>query len=163
MLEATFVNTKTNTLLDEKEKIDICCRTLYKCNAYKRSELNPTTEWHIPHCECVSSFQVCLKNLNTSLSNEVSLLYSINATKCYSHDHPTTKCIQFGIYYTYSENIKDQLLKLNIAEREKFFNRCTKYALDESRRKQLQILDVKFDDYAMSTINGNKLYFYILF
>lgn len=152
-LQATFVNAKKGTILDEKEHVDLCCRSLHKCDSYKHIELNQRIEWHIRDCECVHSFQTCLKSLNTSLSNEVAFIYSINATKCHSSDHPIIKCTSIK-FETYAEPNVQFVRFMNSAEREKYFKRCVKYELDEIRPQQLQIFDVPFNEYAMSTITG---------
>lgn len=134
--------------MDDKDYVDLCCRSLHKCDAYKRIELNQTTEWSFRHCECMHSFQICLKNLNTSLSNEVAFIHSINATKCYSKDHPIIKCIKFE---TYSESNAQLFTFMNLTEREKYFRRCLKYELDESQPEHFQIFDMPFNNHANSS------------
>lgn len=83
MLEATFVITKWGMNLNEKDHVDICCRTFHKCDAHKRDDLNVTTELYVRHCDCIHSFQLCLQRANTSLSNEFAFMHSINSTRCY--------------------------------------------------------------------------------
>lgn len=112
-------------------------------------------EWNIRHCDCVRLFQICLKNLNSSLSNEVALLYSLNARECYSEDHPNTGCTQFEHI---SDEIKVQLSRfMKSSERETYFKRCVQYALDKSQPKRIQIIDAPFNDHAKSTVEGMSL------
>lgn len=138
--------------LDEKNKADLCCRSLHKCDAHKRIELNQINDaWYIRHCECVNSFKMCSETLNTSLFEEFVFIFSINATKCFSLDYPIVKCIKFE---SYSES-KNQLFRLSGSiEREKYFNRCLKYELDYSRAKQLQMFDLPFNNIVMSASTG---------
>ncbi|XP_031616408.1 uncharacterized protein LOC116336600 [Contarinia nasturtii] len=150
-LEATFFSPRRVTPLNEKHHIDLCCRSSYKCNAYKHMELNSKTEYDdIQHCECLHSFQICLKNLNTSLSNEVAFIHSLNATNCYSNDHKIIKCIKFE---TYSSSKHHLFSFMNVAEREKYLKRCTKYELDENKPKYLQIFDVPLNDHVLFMAN----------
>lgn len=143
-LEATLVNANIRTDSDEKYQIDACCRSLYKCDAYKRVALNQTNDlfWNIRPCDCIELFQICLVNLDSSLSNEIELLHSINTTKCYTSDYPIIHCKKWE---SYPEGNTPILRFVNQAEREKFFNRCTKYELDKSRPKQIQLRDVPFN------------------
>lgn len=133
----------SGTISNEKYKIDLCCRSLYKCDAHKHIELNQTTEIHISYCGCVKLFKTCLKNLNTSLSNEVSFIHAINTTKCFSKVHPIIKCIEL-------EEYSDEIVKLfkftNLNERAKYFRRCVKYELDQDEKEELQIFDMPFND-----------------
>lgn len=141
-LQSTFANSKTDTVLDEKNRIDLCCRFLHKCDAHKHIELNHTTEWPYWHCECVSSFYTCLNNLNTTVSIEFALIHSINTTKCLSNDYPIVQCKKFEIY---SDSIS-QLFKFdNSDEHEKYFKRCISYQLDRNLKKELQIFDIPFN------------------
>lgn len=41
----------------------------------------------------------------------------------------------------------------NLDEREKYFNRCMNYKLDQNQRNELQIFDILFND-TMLTSNG---------
>ncbi|XP_055315866.1 uncharacterized protein LOC129579678 [Sitodiplosis mosellana] len=149
-LDSTFVKSKSGAVLSEVNRIDLCCRSLYKCNAHKYNELNQTTAWNsgIRHCECVNSFKICLKSLNTSLSNKFDFIHSINTTKCSSNDHPIIKCTAF-------EKYSDKLLQLsktiNSNNREKYFKRCIKYESDQNREKQFQIFDMPFNENEMFT------------
>lgn len=131
------------------DDVDFCCRSLHKCDAYKHTELNKyTNEMYIRHCDCVHSFQICLKNLNTSLSNQLAFIHSINATKCYAQDYPAIECINHETY-------PDALLRLvNSAERERFFNRCLNYDFDFSQLQKVQMFDVPFNNYTMTTVDG---------
>lgn len=54
-LEATLITGNKKTYLDEKDHVDLCCRSFQKCDSYKHIELNhnQTTELHIRHCDCV--------------------------------------------------------------------------------------------------------------
>lgn len=153
-LKATFVPANQNPNSNEEHQVDFCCRSLYKCDAHKRNELNQTTESHMKHCGCIHLFQICLKNLNTSLSNEVVFIHAINASKCYSKDHPINKCIQFE---TYADSNVEWLRLIDSDERQKYFSRCVKYDLNTSLPQQLQTFDVPFNVYALSTSNGKLL------
>lgn len=148
-LEATFVNANRRINLDENDQIDACCRSLHKCDAYKRMAFNRTNDslWNFRPCDCIHLFQICLDNLNTSLSNEVEVLLSINTTKCYTNDYPIVQCIKWE---SCAESKAPFLRFVNQAQREKFFNRCSKYELDENRPKQLQLRDFPFKHYEMS-------------
>lgn len=104
-------------------------------------------EFNSWHCECIRLFKICLKNLNSSLASEVSLLYSLNVTKCYADIHPITVCIQ---YEDISDEIKIQLFSLmTLIERETYLMRCVEYALDKSTPKLLQIVDAPFDVHSL--------------
>lgn len=162
-LQSTFVNTKNETIFDEKYSIDLCCRFLYKCDAHKRHiiELNQknTSEWIFWHCDCVRSFQTCLNNLNTKLSNEFAFIYSINTTKCFSNDHPIVKC---NIFEENPESVKTFFELANLEEREKYFKRCKSYELDESVRKELQLFDIPFNNESSASgenyLNQNQVF-----
>lgn len=149
-LEATFLNVNRGAHFNGKDQIDSCCRSLHKCDAYQRIALNQTNDslWDFRHCDCLYFFQICLDHVNTSLSNEVAFLHSINTTKCYKNDYPIIECIKFeSLPY-----LKAPFLRfVNQAEREKFFNRCSKYELDKNRLQQLQFRDVPFNYHGMST------------
>lgn len=160
-LQSTFAKTKSDTFLDENIRIDSCCRSLHKCDAIKNDELNQTISVPISNCECVSFFQTCLKNLNTKISNEFLLIYSINTTKCHSNKHPIIKCIK------YEETPETSLIKLStFAEREKYFKRCTSYELDGTRKTESQLFDVAFNETTGEywvTKHENIWWFYLLF
>lgn len=136
--------------LGGKDRTDLCCRSLHKCDAHERVELNLTNVWPLWHCECVDSFYTCLNNLNTTISNEFVFIHSINTTKCFLNDHPIIKCNKFE---TYSDL---QLFKLsNFDEREKYFKRCIKYELDQNRTEEMQIFDVTVNvNYATTRTSG---------
>lgn len=131
--------------MNEIDQIDLCCRSLYKCNAHKKSELNQVTPWGIRHCACVSSFQTCLKKLNTSLSNEVNFVHSINTTTCFAKDYPIVKCIKFE---KYSDTMEQLFEIIDSDNKEKYNKRCVKYELDQNREKELQIFDVPLNENA---------------
>lgn len=138
-LQSTFANSKSDTVLDGKDRIDLCCRSLYKCDSQKHSELNQTTEWPYWHCDCVWSFKTCLNNLNTTVSNEFAFIHSINTTKCLSNDYPIVKCKKFEEY------TMSQLFEFdNSDDREKYLKRCIEYELDRNKKKELQIFDMPF-------------------
>lgn len=151
-LEATFINAKKGTYLDEKDHLDACCRSFHKCNAFKHIEFNHTNNWS--HCDCIHFFQKCLKNSDTSLSNELAFIHSINATKCYAKDYPITKCIKFESYPEWKAPF---LRFVNSAEREKFFNRCSKYELDERQPQRIQLFDLPYNYHGMSVNDTGKL------
>lgn len=151
-LQSTFFNAKSDTVSDEKDRIDLCCRFLYKCDAQKHKEVNQTIVWPLWHCECVRSFQTCLNNLNTSLSNEFAFIHSINTKKCFSKDYPIVKCDRFE---KYPDSISEIFKFVNLDEREQYFKRCIIYELDRNRRKELQIFDMPLNVYyAMTTAAG---------
>lgn len=94
-----------------------------------------------PNCECVRSFQTCLKKLNTKISNEFSLIYSINTTKCFSNERSIVKCNK------HEQSPDTNLLKFStFAEREKYFKRCILYELDKNQSIKLQLFDVPFSE-----------------
>lgn len=149
-LNAKLVN--ANWGMDEKDHVDLCCHSLHKCDAHKHIESNHTIDSYIRHCDCVNLFQKCLTNLNTSLSNELALIHSINTTKCYAKDHPIIKCKTFE---TYPESKAHPFTKLiNSTERERFLNRCLKYDLDQSQPQKLQTFDIPLNEHAISIIDG---------
>lgn len=132
-LQSTFVHAKTGA---HEERVDLCCRSLHKCDAIKNNELNKTIASQFSNCECVWQFQTCLNNLNTTTANELSLLFLINTTKCLSNEYPIIKCNRH-------EDIRDEELNLsNLYEREKYLKRCIVYEIDRSRKKELQFFDV---------------------
>lgn len=143
-LDTTFVNSKKFIYTNGTDRVDLCCRSLHKCDAHKRSVLNYTNESYIRHCECVHSFENCLKNLNSSLSNKFAFLYAVNTSKCYAIDHPIIKCKKFDA----------QLNELKAAPLFKVMNsafiRCIEYVIDQSQPKELQIFDVPFNSHAIS-------------
>lgn len=140
---------KATNLGNENNQMDGCCRSLHKCNAYKRIAMNQTNDtiWSHQHCDCVYFFKKCLNNLNTSLSNDVAFLHSINTAKCYTIDHPTIKCIKFESYPEWKASF---LRFASQFERKRLFNRCSKYESDKNKPKQLQLRDVPFTYHAMS-------------
>ncbi|XP_031622912.1 uncharacterized protein LOC116340509 [Contarinia nasturtii] len=94
--EATFEIVKKGGYLNESDRADLCCRSFHKCGAHKHIELNYTNEQaNIRHCECEYSFKNCLENLNTSSSNVLGFIHSLNTEKCYAIDHPIIECISF--------------------------------------------------------------------
>lgn len=151
-LDSTFVPSKSGTNLNEKDQIDLCCRSLYKCNAHKQNELNQTIAWNIRHCDCLHSYRICLKHLNTTISNKINFVYSLNTTKCYSNDHPIIKCIEFE---KYPDTMSFKMI--NHDEHEKYFKRCLKYAVDQNRKKELQIFDMPLNEYKMLTTEGKQI------
>lgn len=151
--DAIFVNTKSGSELNGTERVDLCCRTFHKCDAFKRETTNHTfditNKSYIRHCGCENSFKKCLSNLNTTLSNEIAFMHSLNSTKCYTRDHPIIKCNQ--TFNEHSELKSAPLLGLmNSTEREMFLKRCLKYDVDKSQPQQLQVFDVPFNIHAMS-------------
>lgn len=154
-LQSTFINAKSDTALDGTNRIDLCCRTLHKCDALKRHELNHTNLWPMWHCECVRSFHTCLNNLNTTLSNEFAFIHSVNTTKCFSNDHPIVKCKRLQQYSDSSKLFKSS----NLDELEKHFKRCIKYELNLNQREELQIFDVPYRNvyYEETTVSGKSL------
>ncbi len=95
-LQATFFNARNDTDLNDKYRLDSCCRSLHKCEAYKNIELKGDRS--IQHCQCVRNFRICLKELNTTLSSNLAFIHSTNATKCYARDHPIIKCVKLETY-----------------------------------------------------------------
>lgn len=148
-LDSTFIKTKSGTHSDESDRIDLCCRSLLKCNAFKRNDLNQSVEWNIYQCECVDLFKICLKNLNTTLSNDVRFIYSINARKCFANDYPIVECAEY-------EKISTTKIQFftSLNESEIYYKRCLKYEFDKSQPKQLQIFDIPFEDHTAYTTTG---------
>lgn len=132
--------------------MDGCCHSLLKCNIFKRFtaldlKSSRMIHWSRQHCDCVYFFKICLDNLNTTLSNEVALLHSVNTTECYTNDHPIIKCKKFESYPEW----KAPFLRFaSQAERNRFINRCSKYELDKNKPKQVQLRDVPFNYHVMS-------------
>lgn len=152
-LEAAFANAKKSIYLNGKDRVDLCCRSLHKCDAQKHVELNYTIE-SIRHCKCEQSFKMCLENLNTSLSNNLIFIHSVNATKCYAKDHPIVKCVKIE---TYPESEAQFFKFMNTNEHEGSFNRCLKYELDKSQPQKIQTFDLPFSSYKLPTIDGSTL------
>lgn len=71
--------------LNEVDHVDMCCRSFYKCDAYKNIQLTEMKEWNTTLCECVRSFRECLSKLNSNTSNEVA--YFVNTMKCHEKVH----------------------------------------------------------------------------
>lgn len=140
-----FVTVKKGTYLNDSDHLDLCCRSIHKCEAHKRIELNYTIDAYIRHCECEYSFQNCLENLNSSLSNELGFIHSLNTSKCYTIDYPIIKCVKFDPYRVESE-VNLNLLFLDSDEHKSLFNRCLKYDLDQSQPKKIQMFDVPFNN-----------------
>lgn len=143
-LDAVLVNADRRIHLNENDQVDVCCRSLHKCDAYKRTTFNQTidTLWNSQNCDCTHLFRICLDNLNTSLSNDVEFLHSISTKKCYINDYPIIKCAKWE---SYPDSKLSFLRFVNQAEREKYQNRCSKYELDGNRPKQLQFRDLSFN------------------
>lgn len=136
-LKASFVKSI------EIDQVDSCCRSFYKCDAHKSNEFNRTNEWDIPHCECMHSFQTCLDSLNNSLSEDFTYIHSINTIKCYSKDYPIVKCLKFDELTSAEDAYLHGVYEFsNSDEFEKYFNRCLKYDLDETKPQQLQLYDL---------------------
>lgn len=150
--EAIFINAKKIIHFDERDNVDLCCRSFHKCEAYKHHEFNYRNETNMQNCNCIKLFQNCLENLNTSLSSEVSFFHSMNNTKCYDKDYPIIKCKTVEIHLE-----SKAFPFLNSAEHEQFFNRCSTYYLDQGHPKQLQIFDVPLNKYAISALKGGSL------
>lgn len=114
----------------------------------KHIELNYTNEQaNIRHCECEYSFKNCLENLNTSSSNVLGFIHSLNTEKCYAIDHPVIKCISFDAPQIEPE-IDLHLQNLNAVKRKSIFNRCSKYDFDQGQPQLLQMFDVPFNEHA---------------
>lgn len=143
-LIATFIYEKKGTHLNDSDRLDSCCRSFHKCDAFERIEFNSSNEQNMKHCECVHSFRTCLKKLNSILSNELSFLHSINTSKCYAIDNPIIKCIKTE---SYSRSEIQFLLFINAIQRRTFVDRCSKYELDQSQQKKLQLFDLPLSSY----------------
>lgn len=164
---ATFTYEKKGTHLDDSDRLDLCCRSLQKCDAFKRIELNSRSEWNVQHCECVHSFRTCLKNLNSIPSNELSFLHSMNTSKCYAKENPIIKCVKKE---TYSISQIQFLQFIDSIQHRKYVDRCSKYELDQSQPKKLQLFDLPLSSYLeMSETTGmlvccltNKIYKYLV-
>lgn len=140
--DATFVNSK-KLIANETDRVNLCCRSLHKCDAHKHIELNYTNKSYIRHCECIHSFQNCLENLNTSLSMELAFIYSINTTRCYAEDYPIIKCKTFDAGPKELESLPTVVIHSS-------FNRCIKYNINRDQPKIIQIFDVPFNRHALS-------------
>lgn len=139
--EATFDSVKSGGYSNEIDRVDLCCRSFHKCEARKNIELNYTNEQvNIRHCECEYSFKNCLDNLNTSSSNVLGFIHSLNTEKCYVIDHPIIKCISFDALQIEPE--------IDLHLNKSIFNRCSKYDLDQSQPQLLQMFDVPFNEHA---------------
>lgn len=151
-LEASFIQKKNGTHLNEQENLDLCCRLLYKCDAYQKTELKYSFEWNIMHCECENKFRICLKNLNTSSSKQFAYIYSIHKKKCYANNYQIIKCVKFETFLL--PEIQFYNASLNRIVRETFYNRCIEYEFDESKSKQLQLFDLPFSSDRILSFNG---------
>lgn len=160
-LESTFLNSNSSVQFHETNRIDLCCRYLYKCDAQKHSEFNQTIEWEFWNCACVRLFQICLQNVNTTLSNELAFVHAINSTKCVSKDHPIVKCVKFE---EYAEITRKLPISVSLIEHEKYFKRCVKYELNQSIGRVLQTFDVPFNaiDFSTGTLSSMKI-IYVLY
>ncbi len=139
-LRATLFSAKQDTHLDDRGRLDSCCRSLHKCDAYENIELN-NNDSNILQCECVHSFRICLKQLNTSLASDFAFIHSINTTKCYAKGHPIIKCVKLEAYVG---SASQYLRLMDSTLSETFFKRCSKYEFDESQPQKLQIFDLPF-------------------
>lgn len=84
-LKAAFFYAKRGMHLDDVDHVDLCCRSFYKCDAYKNTiQMTEMKEWNTI-CECVRSFRECLSKLKSNISNEVA--YFVNTIKCHEKDH----------------------------------------------------------------------------
>lgn len=152
-LQATFGHAKTNnTYLNENERLDLCCRSLHKCDVQKYIELQQSnSEWNVKHCGCVQTFRICLGNINTTVSNELSFIHSLNATKCYAKDHPIVKCTEIE---TFSEP-SDQFFQIKDSNvRERFLYRCSNYELDKTQPQRIQLFDLPFGNRGMTEVTS---------
>lgn len=151
-LQASFGYVTNNTDLNGNERLDACCRLIHKCDAQKQVELQQSnSEWNVKHCECVHTFRTCLRNLNTTASNELSFIHSLHATKCYAKDHPIVKCVKIE---TFSEPHAQffQIMDSNI--RERFHYRCSNYELDKTQPQRIQLFDLQFSYRGMAEITS---------
>lgn len=137
---------------DEKFHVDLCCRSLFKCDAFKHVDMHLTNDWNFSHCECVNLFQTCLQNINTPLSDEVAHVHYMNATKCYAKNHPIIKCVKSEETCFLNPQFNRPVLRFaDSAERHRIFTRCTKYEFNEKKPQQLQLFDLSFKYYGTST------------
>lgn len=124
-VQASFGHVTNNSDINGIERLDACCRLLHKCDAQKHVELREShIEWNVKHCECVHTFRMCLRNLNTAASNGLSFIHSLNATKCYAKDHPIAECVKIETFFEPNGAQFFQIMDSN--ERKRFFNRWTK-------------------------------------
>lgn len=144
-LESSFVNTK-KVYLDENDDVNLCCRSLHKCDAHKHIEINQMIEWNVRNCECVNLFKKCLRNLKTKLSNDLAFRYSMDTTKCYAKEHPIANCVKTEAF-SKEEQDAEFLKFLDPFERGKLLYRCSKYKLDQSQPRKLQLFDLTFNYY----------------
>lgn len=153
-LRTALFSARNDSSLNEENRLDLCCRSLYKCDAYKINELNGTIDRSsFLHCYCALSFRTCLKKLNTSLSSDLAFIHLINATKCYATDYPIVKCDK---QEEVTRSAIQHLRFLNSTLADILFNRCTKYEFDESQPKKLQVFDLPFIVPGTSTFLASK-------
>lgn len=76
-LDAALASVKTEYRTKQENDLDLCCRLLHKCDAFKNIQLNLTKNLNIRHCNCVNSFYECLSNVNTSTSNDFAFLSKV--------------------------------------------------------------------------------------
>lgn len=137
--------------MDEKDHVELCCRSLHKCDTFKHIELNYTNESNIRHCDCEYLFKTCLTNLNSSLSIELSNIHAINARKCYAKNYPIIKCAKLRVY---SEPKNLIFESMNLPERLEFSSRCEKYEMDQSQPQKIQMFDLLHNFYGEHLKNG---------
>lgn len=137
--EATFDDVKSGEYFNESGRVDLCCRSFHKCEAYKHIQLNYTNEEaNIRHCECEYIFKNCLEHLNTSSSNVLGFIHTLNTRKCYAIDHPIIKCTSFD-----APQIEPEI-DLHVQN----LYRCENYELDQDQPQLLQMFDVPFNEHA---------------
>lgn len=91
-LGVALISVKIEYRTKQENDLDMCCRALHKCDAFKNIQLNSTKNVNIRHCNCVNSFYECLSNVNTSTSNDIASIYSLDKNCYRSVNHPIHKC-----------------------------------------------------------------------
>lgn len=85
-LSASFKNAKRDqNHLNETELLDLCCRTLHKCDT-QSVQLQHTIERNFVYCECENLFRLCLKKLNTTASNKIVVFREKYSNLCRNGD-----------------------------------------------------------------------------
>ncbi|XP_055383281.1 uncharacterized protein LOC129613305 [Condylostylus longicornis] len=104
-------------------RTDLCCRDHDRCfdiipPRTRKYGLYNDGMFTKSHCDCDLDFYVCLKNVNSFVSNKVGFAYfNVYRPKCFRKEYPVIRCVQW------------------------FNNRCQLYLLDESREDRYQWFD----------------------
>lgn len=127
--------------LGPNTKLDSCCRSNYQC-AYWKFQHNETNNYDSWHCDCEYQFRRCLKQLDTSLSNELAFGRSLYIQQCVYYDYPIKQCELYEEFLKPGENMQDEPKKRDIDSNRV---RCLDYSLDENQPKIYQHFDMPFN------------------